>query len=66
MAHTNGEELYPALDYLLARQVPIEWLLASQYLKHSTLVRSDESSMFMNGRWCPLPRRGDFASITNA
>ena len=52
------EELYPALDWLLARQPAIEAALARRHLKGGTLVLYDVSSSYVEGRCCPLAKRG--------
>jgi transposase len=51
-------ELYQALDWLLARQPAIETALARQHLKDGTLVLYDVSSSYVEGRCCPLAKRG--------
>jgi transposase len=52
------DELYQALDWLLARQSAIETALARQHLKGGTLVLYDVSSSYVEGRCCPLAKRG--------
>ena len=51
-------ELYAALDWLLARQAAIETALAKRHLQNGTLVLYDVSSSYMEGRCCPLAKRG--------
>jgi transposase len=51
-------ELYAALDWLLARQPAIESALAKRHLQNGTLVLYDVSSSYMEGRCCPLAKRG--------
>ena len=51
-------ELYQALDWLLARQPAIESVLARRHLKGGTLVLYDVSSSYVEGRCCPLAKRG--------
>jgi transposase len=51
-------ELYAALDWLLARQPVIESALAKRHLQNGTLVLYDVSSSYMEGRCCPLAKRG--------
>jgi len=51
-------ELYQALDWLLARQPSIERALARRHLKGGTLVLYDVSSSYVEGRCCPLAKRG--------
>jgi transposase len=52
------DELYAALDWLLARQAAIETALAKRHLQNGTLVLYDVSSSYMEGRCCPLAKRG--------
>ena len=52
------DELYAALDWLLARQVAIEIALARRHLQNGTLVLYDVSSSYLEGRCCPLASRG--------
>ena len=52
------DELYQALDWLLARQPAIESALARRHLKGGTLVLYDVSSSYVEGRRCPLAKRG--------
>jgi Transposase DDE domain len=52
------DELYAALDWLLERQGAIETALAKRHLKGGTLVLYDVSSSYVEGRCCPLARRG--------
>jgi len=52
------DELYQALDWLLARQPAIEAALARRHLKGGTLVLYDVSSSYVEGRCCPLAKRG--------
>jgi transposase len=54
----DDDELYAALDWLLARQPAIEASLAKRYLTNGTLVLYDVSSSYMEGRCCPLAQRG--------
>jgi transposase len=51
-------ELYAALDWLLERQAAIETALARRHLQNATLVLYDVSSSYMEGRCCPLAKRG--------
>src|ERR1700712_5945410 len=46
----NDDELYAALDWLLARQSAIETALARRHLQNGTLVLYDVSSSTMEGR----------------
>jgi hypothetical protein len=54
----DDNELYVALDWLLARQAAIETALAKRHLQNGTLVLYDVSSSYMEGRCCPLAKRG--------
>ena len=54
----DEDELYAALDWLHQRQPAIEAALAKRHLKNGTLVLYDVSSSYMEGRCCPLARRG--------
>jgi hypothetical protein len=54
----DEDELYTALDWLLERQPAIEIALARRHLTNGTLVLYDVSSSYMEGRCCPLARRG--------
>src|SRR6201995_5186244 len=54
----DDDELYAALDWLLARQPAIEAILAKRHLTNGTLVLYDVSSSYMRGRCCPLAKRG--------
>lgn len=51
-------ELYAALDWLLARQPRIEAMLAKRHLQDATLVLYDVTSTYFEGRTCPLGRFG--------
>ncbi len=52
------DELYAALDGLLARQPAIETALARRHLRGGTLVLYDVSSSYLEGRCCALARLG--------
>jgi transposase len=54
----DEDELYTALDWLLERQFAIETALAKRHLTNGTLVLYDVSSSYMEGRCCPLAKRG--------
>ncbi len=51
-------ELYAALDWLLAQQPKIEVQLARRHLGEGTLVLYDVTSTYLEGRCCPLARFG--------
>lgn len=52
------EELYSALDWLLACKARIEAKLAKRHLEEGALVLYDTSTSFYTGRTCPLARFG--------
>ncbi len=54
----DEDELYAAMDWLLARQPRIEQALATRHLSEGTLVLYDLTSTYFEGRTCPLARRG--------
>lgn len=54
----DEDELYGALDWLVARQAKIETALAGRHLQDGTVVLYDVSSTYFEGRTCPLARRG--------
>jgi len=58
LGEVDDDELYAALDWLLARQATIETALAKRHLTNGTLVLYDVSSSYMEGRCCPLAKRG--------
>ena len=58
LGEVDEDELYAALDWLLVRQPAIETQLARRHLQNGTLVLYDVSSSYMQGRCCPLAKRG--------
>jgi hypothetical protein len=52
------DELYEALDWLLARQGRIEKKLARRHLREGGQALYDVSSSYYEGRTCPLARHG--------
>jgi hypothetical protein len=58
LGEVSEDELYAALDWLAERQPAIETTLARRHLKNGTLVLYDVSSSYMEGRCCPLAKRG--------
>src|SRR3954451_4857758 len=54
----DEDDLYVALDWLLARQARIEDRLADRHLKDGELVLYDVSSSYFEGRSCPLAKIG--------
>ena len=58
LGEVDDDELYAALDWLLARQPAIEATLAKRHLTNGTLVLYDVSSSYMEGHCCSLAKRG--------
>ena len=58
LGEVDEDELYHALDWLLEHQPAIEATLAKRHLTNGTLVLYDVSSSYMEGRCCPLAKRG--------
>src|SRR5207244_4092529 len=54
----DEDELYAALDWLLARQARIEQALARRHLTDGDLVLYDVTSTYFEGRKCPLAKFG--------
>jgi hypothetical protein len=54
----DEDELYAALDWLLARQERIERALARRHLEGGTLVLYDVSSSYFEGHTCSLAQLG--------
>src|SRR5436309_730233 len=54
----DEDELYEAMDWLLARQERIEQELAKRHLSEGTLTVYDVTSTYFEGRHCPLARLG--------
>lgn len=54
----DENELYEAMDWLVARQAKIEDALAKRHLTNGCLVLYDVSSSYMEGKHCPLARFG--------
>ena len=52
------DDLYAAMDWLLGRQDAIERRLAKRHLEDGALVLYDLTSVWLEGRHCPLARRG--------
>src|SRR6266496_551613 len=57
-SNVDEDDLYEAMDWLLARQGRIEIALAKRHLADGTLVLYDVSSTYFEGRRCPLARIG--------
>jgi hypothetical protein len=62
VAGASTDEVYAAMDWLLGRQDAIEATLAKRHLAEETnpsrMALFDLSSSWMEGRHCPLARRG--------
>ena len=58
VADADVDELYDALDWLLARQRRIERKLADRHLATDDHVLYDVTSSFYEGKTCPLARHG--------
>lgn len=54
----DEDDLYDAMDWLLARQERIEDALAKRHLNEGDQVFYDITSSYYEGRTCPLMRRG--------
>jgi hypothetical protein len=54
----STDDVYRAMDWLVARQASIEKALASRHLEDGGLVYYDLSSSWMEGTHCPLAARG--------
>jgi transposase len=58
VADANEDDLYAAMDWLLAHQDTIEKKLAARHLSEGGLVLYDLSSSYFEGTCCPLARLG--------
>jgi len=56
--HTDVDEVYAALDWLLARQPIIQQKLAARHLHDDGVALYDVSSSYYEGHTCPLARFG--------
>ena len=54
----DEDDLYAAMDWLLNRQERIEQTLARRHLSDGALVLYDLTSVYLEGRCCPLAKRG--------
>ena len=54
----DENELYGALDWLVARQARVERALAARHLGEGSLVLYDLTSTYVEGSHCPLARHG--------
>jgi transposase len=58
VSDADEDELYDALDWLLARQERIERKLADRHLTQGSLVLYDVTSSYYEGHTCPLAKFG--------
>jgi transposase len=58
ITEARADDLYAALDWLLARQGRIETKLAARHLQAGGLVLYDLTSSYLEGTTCPLAARG--------
>ena len=58
VAEATEDDLYAAMDWLLARQDRVHKKLASRHLHEGGLVLYDLSSSYFEGVTCPLAKRG--------
>jgi transposase len=58
VASATEDDLYQALDWLLARQIQVEKKLAQRHLQTGAIVLYDVSSSYYEGHTCPLARLG--------
>ena len=58
LGSVDENELYAAMDWLLARQHGIEQRLAKRHLHDNTLLLYDLTSSYFEGHTCTLARRG--------
>ncbi|MGH8804185.1 MAG: IS1634 family transposase [Polaromonas sp.] len=58
VADASEDDLYAAMDWLLARQDTIQKKLAARHLSEGALVLYDLSSSYFEGSCCPLAKLG--------
>jgi transposase len=58
VTEASADDLYAAMDWLLARQETIQKKLATRHLHEGVLVLYDLSSSYFEGTTCPLAKRG--------
>ena len=56
--HCDEDDLYAAMNWLLERQDAIERRLAKRHLDDGALVLYDLTSVYLEGRCCPLAKHG--------
>ena len=54
----DENDLYEAMDWLFSRQKSIEKALAKKHLNNGTFVLYDLTSSYVEGKACPLAKRG--------
>lgn len=58
VAGADADDLYAAMDWLLARQERVEQELAARHLQEGALVLYDVTSTYFEGHTCPLAALG--------
>jgi len=58
VADATEDDLYAAMDWLLARQAAVETKLASRHLEEGGMVLYDLTSSYFEGTTCPLAKLG--------
>ena len=58
VTESSEDDLYAAMDWLLARQTRIQKKLAARHLENGSQVLYDLSSSYFEGEHCPLAKRG--------
>jgi len=58
VSDADEDDLYDAMDWLLARQQRIEKKLSGRHLSEGSLILYDVTSSYYEGRTCPLARFG--------
>ena len=58
LSRADEDDLYEAMDWLIARQPSIESQLAGKHLANGSLVLYDLTSSYFEGRHCPLATFG--------
>jgi hypothetical protein len=66
VAGADEDDLYDAMDWVLARKEAIETALAARHLTNGTLVLYDVSSAAFEGHTCPLGKSGTPATGSKA
>ena len=58
LGEVDENRLYAAMDWLVERQQAVEGRLAQRHLEDGALVLYDLTSVYLEGRCCPLARHG--------